>query len=133
MKTPQHHRTRIRLTVDLEPAVYETFNGLAQASGLGLGRTIGDWCRDTQEAAQHVLGLVLDARSQPALAAQRLHSYALGLSTTTEALLHKMRAPGASSAGAAAGAASAAPGAGPAGSSPRSVIRGETSPKRGKR
>lgn len=128
MKAPPKHRTRIRLTVDLEPAVYETFSGLAQASGLGLGRTIGDWCRDTQDAAQHVLSLVADSRAKPALAAQRLHSYALGLSTTTESLLEQMRN------GGPVGGTRSGPLAGSTlPSSPRSVIRGETSPKRGKR
>jgi hypothetical protein len=87
MTKPQRHRTRIRLTVDLTPDVHATFVELAQATGIGIGRTIGDWLGDTQDAARHVASIVQEARKRPSVAASQLHSYASGLSVLTEQLL----------------------------------------------
>lgn len=134
MATPQKHRTRIRLTVDLAPEVHETFRSLAEQSGVGIGRTIGDWLKDTQEAARHVLALVVDARGQPTRAAERLHTYAVGLSLATEGLLSDLRQGRSADSGTATVAASAGSGGGSvAVVTPRPVIRGETSRGKGKR
>lgn len=91
MLKPQRHRTRIRLTVDLTPEVHATFVELAQATGIGIGRTIGDWLGDTQDAARHVASIVQEARKRPSVAASQLHSYASGLSVLTEQLLEDVK------------------------------------------
>jgi len=43
---------RTRFTISVEPEVYEAFADLAHSSGVSLSRCIGDWLRDTAEAAQ---------------------------------------------------------------------------------
>lgn len=43
---------RVRFTIAVEPEVYEAFADLAASSGVSLSRCIGDWLRDTAEAAQ---------------------------------------------------------------------------------
>lgn len=43
---------RTRFTIAVEPHVYEAFADLAHSSGVSLSRCIGDWLRDTAEAAQ---------------------------------------------------------------------------------
>jgi hypothetical protein len=94
MRAPQRHRTRIRLTIDLAPEVHQTFVELAQATGIGIGRTIGDWLQDTKDAAQHVAGIVQEARKQPSVAAEQLHGYAAGLAVLTEQLLEDVKGGG---------------------------------------
>jgi hypothetical protein len=43
---------RVRFTISVEPEVHEAFADLAFAGGVSLSRCIGDWLRDTAEAAQ---------------------------------------------------------------------------------
>jgi hypothetical protein len=43
---------RVRFTIACDPEVYEAFADLAHTSGVSLSRCIGDWLRDTAEAAQ---------------------------------------------------------------------------------
>jgi hypothetical protein len=133
MKQPQKHRTRVRLSIDLEPQVYERLRVCADKSRMGLGRFIGDWMGDSIDAAESVAATVERAHAAPATAARHLHSVALGLSTATWDLLERAGV-GDGTAGAA--AAKHAPAGSAAGGSaspvtPRSVIRGETSRRRG--
>lgn len=52
--TPPHPMTtdRVRFTIAVDADVYEAFADLAASSGVSLSRCIGDWLRDTSEAAQ---------------------------------------------------------------------------------
>lgn len=43
---------RVRFTIACEQEVYDAFAELAHTSGVSLSRCIGDWLRDTAEAAQ---------------------------------------------------------------------------------
>ncbi len=43
---------RVRFTIAVDQEVYDAFAGLAHASRVSLSRCIGDWLRDTAEAAQ---------------------------------------------------------------------------------
>lgn len=43
---------RVRFTIAVDADVYEAFVDLAASSGVSLSRCIGDWLRDTAEAAQ---------------------------------------------------------------------------------
>jgi hypothetical protein len=87
MKTPQANRTRIRLTVDLRPEVYESFRVIAEAQRLGIGRTIGDWLESTEEAARFTAQIVSEAKANPKRVAERLHGYAAGLAVEAEGLI----------------------------------------------
>lgn len=108
MKQPPKNRTRIRLTVDLLPEVYEAYRNMAEAQRLGIGRVIGDWLEETLDAAAFVSEAVTEARRKPKQVAQRLHSYALGLATAAEGLIAEAKGPGL-----AAHAPAGAPGPGP--------------------
>ena len=43
---------RVRFTIAVDADVYEAFAQLAHSSGVSMSRCIGDWLRDTAEAAQ---------------------------------------------------------------------------------
>lgn len=87
--TPQ-----IRLTITVTPEVHETFTHLAEASGMSLGRTMGEWLADTSEAAEYMAQTVARARAAPRLVAREMHAYAMGLTDETGELLERMRQEG---------------------------------------
>lgn len=62
-----------RVTVALEPDVYDVFKQMAQAAGVSLARTIGDWCRDTADGAHFVTQKVIQARKSPAVIMRDMH------------------------------------------------------------
>ena len=43
---------RVRFTIAVDADVYDAFAALAHSSGVSMSRCIGDWLRDTAEAAQ---------------------------------------------------------------------------------
>ena len=57
---------RVRITVSIDPEVLEVFKQQAGVLGLSVGRTIGDWCADTVDAAQLVNGNIKRAKAAPA-------------------------------------------------------------------
>ena len=69
----------IRVTVPVTPEVQEVFRRLSEASGVSLGKAMGDWLSDTADAAIAMADLMEKARQQPKLVASQLHGYALGL------------------------------------------------------
>lgn len=56
---------RVRFTIAVDDDVYEAFSDLAHSSGVSLSRCIGDWLRDTAEAAQMTTIKVQQARRSP--------------------------------------------------------------------
>ena len=70
---PPGKREVVRITVALEPEVYETFKQMGQAAGVSLARVVGDWCRDTVEGAQFVTQRVIQARQSPKVVMRDLH------------------------------------------------------------
>ena len=56
---------RVRFTIAVDPEVYEAFADLAHTSGVSLSRCIGDWLRDTAEAAQMTTLKVQAVRKSP--------------------------------------------------------------------
>ena len=65
--TPPHlaMSERIRFTIAVESEVYDAFADLAESSGQSLSRCIGDWLRDTAEAAQITTIKVNEVRAAP--------------------------------------------------------------------
>lgn len=61
---------RIRLTISVTPHAHEVFSRLAAASGVSLGRAMGDWLNDTASAADLMVGRVHEVRSAPSAAFQ---------------------------------------------------------------
>lgn len=122
MNTPP---PKIRLTITVTPEVHEAFSRLAKASGMSLGRAMGEWLADTLDVVQYTAGKVEEARIAPRLVAQEMHAYALGMVDETSAVLQAVRE---KASAVAAGKRSAAATADA--SSPRPVIRGVKSPKK---
>jgi hypothetical protein len=56
---------RVRFTIAVDPEVHDAFADLAHSSGVSLSRCIGDWLRDTSEAAQMTTIKVNEARKAP--------------------------------------------------------------------
>lgn len=56
---------RVRFTIAVDQEVYEAFADLAHTSGVSLSRCIGDWLRDTAEAAQMTTLKVQAVRKSP--------------------------------------------------------------------
>lgn len=118
---PQEPQER-RLTIPVDASVYETFSRIAKASKTPIGRAMGEWLRDTLDAAEFMADKMEQARAAPSLVARELHSYALGLTDVTTELLEKVRQKPKAGSGSAAPASAFVP-------SPRTVIRGGNLPK----
>lgn len=87
---------RIRLTITVTPEVHEVFSRMSEASGLSLGRCMGDWLADTAEGAQFVLAKMEQARSAPKMALRELHAMTHGLQGEIQGVLDGLRRPPAS-------------------------------------
>ena len=90
-QTPQSSIKHVRVTVPVAPHVLEAFKRLSAASGLSLGRTMGEWLADTVDGVEVMSGLCEKARAAPRMAVQELHSYALGLSDLTSQLVQDIK------------------------------------------
>lgn len=135
MKTPPPPFTdqadtadRVRLTITVTPEVHEAFSRLAKASGMSLGRAMGEWLGDTLEAVTYTAQKVEEARAAPKLVMRELHAYALGLADETGQFLKTIgKQPGTRPPPSVAGVAGRL-----AATPPRHVIRGGNSPDKGK-
>lgn len=56
---------RVRFTISVDPEVHDAFADLAHSAGVSLSRCVGDWLRDTSEAAQITTIKVNEARKAP--------------------------------------------------------------------
>ena len=108
MSTPE----RVRFTIAVDPDVYDAFSHLAHSSGVSMSRCIGDWLRDTAEAAQMTTIRVNEVRKSH----QEVHRmYVDSMAREVEKLMEK------------------GVGWGVGASPPRPVIRGGKSPEQGKK
>ena len=135
---PASRPETVRLTIPVPVRVHEAFTRISKATSVPVGRCMGDWMRDTIDAAEYMADQLEGARAAPRIVAQKLHAYALGVTDETSAVLQMMRAAGkqdraTARAGAVAGTARA--GAGAAGGSPPSCNTGgkvPSGPSRGR-
>lgn len=100
--------TSVRVSVPITPEVHEAFKKLAGASGMSVGKAMGEWLGDTLEAVEFMAEKVQQARSAPKIVMREMHAYALGLADETGALLERVKEEGRK--GRATASASAAPG-----------------------
>ena len=105
MKKPPVPPTRIRLTITVTPDVHEAFQHYAAASGMSIGRAMGDWLGEQVSAVTYAALKFEEVREAPGAIALQLVG-------------------GASAGGPARPAAAG-------GSPPRPVIRGGNSPAGG--
>lgn len=84
----------IRLTISVTPEVHQTFQRLAKATGMSIGKAMGEWLGDTIEAAEFMTSKVEQARAAPAIVMREMHAYALGLADETGAMMENIRQKG---------------------------------------
>lgn len=84
----------IRLTITVEPHVHQVFQRLAKASGMSLGKAMGEWLGDTIEAVEFTASKVEEARLAPAAVMREMHAYALGMAEETGKLMDDLRQKG---------------------------------------
>lgn len=84
----------VRLSITVTPEVHAAFRRLADASGMSMGKAMGDWLGDTLEAVEFMADKIEQARAAPKLVMREMHAYALGLADETGALLERVRQEG---------------------------------------
>lgn len=65
---------RVRFTIAVDQDVYDAFATMAHAAGQSLSRCIGDWLRDTAEAAEMTTVKLQEVRRLPGDAWQHLQA-----------------------------------------------------------
>jgi len=89
-----HMTERVRLTITVTPEVHEVFSRMADASGVSLGRTMGDWLADTIDGAQFVAQKMVEAKAQPAVLMREMQAMARGLLVETNSVAELVRRSG---------------------------------------
>lgn len=81
----------IRLSITITPEVHAAFRRLADASGMSMGRAMGEWLGDTLEAVEFMADKMEQARAAPRIVMQEMHAYALGLADETKQVLEQVK------------------------------------------
>jgi hypothetical protein len=81
----------IRLTIPVSARVHAAFSRISDATNVPVGRCMAEWLADTIDAAEFMAQTLEGARSAPRLMAQKLHSYALGITDETGSVLDRFR------------------------------------------
>ena len=81
----------VRLTITVTPEVHAAFRRLADASGMSMGKAMGEWLGDTLEAVEFMAEKMEQARAAPRLVMQEMHAYALGLADKTKQVLEQVK------------------------------------------
>ena len=89
--TPSSTTEPVRLTITVTPEVHAAFRRLADASGMSMGKAMGEWLGDTLEAVEFMAEKMEQARAAPRLVMQEMHAYALGLADETKQVLDKVK------------------------------------------
>ena len=79
----------IRLTIPVEADVHATFQRLAKAGNMSTGRAMGEWLKDTMEAAELMASTMERARAAPKIVTAELHAMMLGMTDQTKELMDK--------------------------------------------
>ena len=89
--TPSTSTEPVRLTITVTPEVHAAFRRLADASGMSMGKAMGEWLGDTLEAVEFMAEKMEQARAAPRLVMQEMHAYALGLADETKQVLANVK------------------------------------------
>lgn len=81
----------VRLSITVTPEVHSAFRRLADASGMSMGKAMGEWLGDTLEAVEFMAEKMEQARAAPRLVMQEMHAYALGLADETHQVLQQVK------------------------------------------
>jgi hypothetical protein len=122
----------IRLTIPVDAETHAIFQRLAKAGNMSTGRAMGEWLRDTVEAAELMASTMERARAAPKVVTAELHAMILGMADQTKELQDKYaKFKGSMADGASGGKRSATVAA--AGTVPPSCNTGGKVPEQGKR
>jgi hypothetical protein len=89
MKTPPK---MIRVTVPVTPAVLAKFQRFSEASGLSVGKSMGDWLRDTMQGLDAMIDILETHKRAPADAMAKLASLASSVQVISDGAIEKMKA-----------------------------------------
>jgi len=79
----------IRLTIPVDPETHAIFQRLAKAGNMSTGRAMGEWLKDTMEAAELMASTMERARAAPKIVTAELHAMMLGMADQTKELQDK--------------------------------------------
>ena len=82
---------RIRLTITVTREAHEVFSRMAGASGMSLGRTIGDWLEDTIDGAQFVAQKLVEAKAQPRIVMREMQAMLQGTLVEVDSVVAGLR------------------------------------------
>lgn len=80
----------IRLTIPVDAETHAVFQRLGSASNTSTGRAMGNWLRDTVQAAEYLAGTMEKAKEAPQRVAMELHAYAMSLTDETGEILRRV-------------------------------------------
>ena len=124
---------RIRLTISVSPEVHQVFTRISEASGIPLGKTMGEWLADTVEGAEFVALQMEKAKKAPVLVMREMQAMLHGAQGEAQALLDGFRVERAAARPSAAQLAGRAAGrSAPSSNTGRKVQERATSKRRGK-
>lgn len=92
--TMQHMKTplkTIRVSVPVTPEVLEKFKRFSEASGLSLGKSIGDWLKDTASGLDAMTDILEAHKRSPSQAMAKLSVYASALQDMTSDAMQSMK------------------------------------------
>lgn len=76
----------LRVTVPVSEEVHEVFKRLARAGNMSTGKSMGEWLKDTVEAAELMATTMERARAAPKIVTAELHAMMLGMTEQTKEL-----------------------------------------------
>jgi hypothetical protein len=91
MDTKLSPPSSIRLTIPVDSDVHAIFQRLAKAGNMSTGRAMGEWLKDTVEAAELMASTMERARAAPKIVTAELHAMMLGMVDQTKELSDKYR------------------------------------------
>lgn len=120
---------RIRLTITVAPEVHEVFGRMAEASGMSLGKCMGDWLGDTIEGAQFVAMKMEEARKAPRVVMREMQAFTRAMVTEVDLAAEQLRGSGTRTAAGARAGADFPPSSNTGGKPPRKTAGPKRTPK----
>ena len=81
----------LRVSIPISPQVLAKFQRFADASGLSVSKSIGDWLRDTASGLDAMTDILEVHRRSPSKAMEKLSTYASALQDMTQGAMDGMR------------------------------------------
>ncbi len=89
MSTTNSPPSITRTTIPVENDVLAVFQRLAKAGNMSAGKAMGEWLKDTVEAAELMAATMERARAAPKVVTAELHAMMLGMADQTKELQDK--------------------------------------------